>query len=156
MTVLRIVVVAVLVIGSSYTATGQTREVRSERLVLDDNNSHTVIIRTAAGPINGGTLTIPDPDGDAIIVASDANGNVGVTGELRLQETGGGTDYVGFSAPTDASASQVWTLPAADGNDGDALLTDGTGVLSWGRPSNSPIVESHTIDFPSTLLDGIR
>ncbi|MGE3801100.1 MAG: hypothetical protein AB7H80_08785 [Candidatus Kapaibacterium sp.] len=51
--------------------------------------------------------------------------------QLRFQETGGGTDYVGFVAPASVATSQIWTLPAADGGSGNVLTTNGLGVLSW-------------------------
>jgi len=39
--------------------------------------------------------------------------------------------YVGFKPPAVVTTSQVWQLPAADGTNGQALTTDGSGVLSW-------------------------
>src|SRR5690606_20186283 len=59
------------------------------------------------------------------------SGFASVGGGLRLVETGGGTDYVGFQAPAAIAANQVWTLPAADGTVGQAIVTDGSGNLSW-------------------------
>jgi hypothetical protein len=52
-------------------------------------------------------------------------------GDLRLQDTTGG-EYVAIQAPGTVSASYTLTLPAADGTSGQALVTDGSGNLSFG------------------------
>jgi hypothetical protein len=62
--------------------------------------------------------------------------------ELRLYEpnntTGAfpaaGVNYTGFKAPV-MSVDLIYTLPATDGNQDQALLTDGGGSLSWGTPT---------------------
>jgi hypothetical protein len=40
--------------------------------------------------------------------------------------------YVAFGAPASVTTSLTWTLPAADGTNGQVLSTNGSGVLSWG------------------------
>lgn len=58
--------------------------------------------------------------------------------ELRLSEptsaaTGGSVQYVGFKAPDTVAANVVWKLPNADTTvAGYALISDGSGNLSWG------------------------
>ncbi len=42
-----------------------------------------------------------------------------------------GPNYVGFNAPA-AASNLLWTLPAGDGSNGQALVTNGSGALSWG------------------------
>ena len=57
--------------------------------------------------------------------------SAGNTGEIRFLElAANGTNYVGFKSP-DATAGQIYVLPAADGSDGQQLTTDGDGTLSW-------------------------
>jgi len=70
-------------------------------------------------------------------IANDANigNNAVVENEIRLIETADATDYVGFVAPGDVTASQIWTLPVADGTADQQLITDGSGNLSWGSTS---------------------
>ncbi|MGE3799449.1 MAG: hypothetical protein AB7H80_00350 [Candidatus Kapaibacterium sp.] len=123
-------------------AEGQDRDVRGERLILDDGNSNLVILRTPAGPIVGGTLTVPDPAGAGTLLVSNptvgwqsVDGDLFLGGELRFLEGGIGPDYVGFLAPAAVSANTIWTLPAADGSSGQVLTTNGAGILSWGTPS---------------------
>ena len=64
------------------------------------------------------------------------------TGAIRL-----GTDpvytfqkFIGFQAPSQASADVVWTLPSADGTANQFLKTNGSKVLSWATSSSSVTV----------------
>ena len=56
--------------------------------------------------------------------------DVTATGDLRLQDTTGG-QYVALQAPGTISASYTLTMPAADGTSGQALVTNGSGTLSF-------------------------
>ena len=43
-----------------------------------------------------------------------------------------GTSYwVALKGPSDPSSNITWTLPSADGSDGQVLKTNGSGTLSW-------------------------
>ena len=55
--------------------------------------------------------------------------------ELRFSEpTTAGTQYVGFKAPDTLAGNVVWKLPNADTTvNGYALISDGSGNLSWGQ-----------------------
>ena len=61
----------------------------------------------------------------------DTSHNVVLSTALRLTETGGGSDYVGFKAPAAITASATYTLPSADGTKGYALHTNGSAIMSW-------------------------
>tara|TARA_R100001480_G_scaffold945_4_gene2787 strand:+ start:6628 stop:7428 length:801 start_codon:yes stop_codon:yes gene_type:complete len=54
--------------------------------------------------------------------------------ELRLSEpSSAGSEYVGFKAPDTLAGNVVWKLPNADTTvAGYALISDGSGNLSWG------------------------
>ena len=73
-------------------------------------------INTTFMPKSGGTFT----------------GDVSLSGgsDIRFVETGGGTDFVAFQAPSAITTSVTWTLPNADGSSGYALTTNGSGTLS--------------------------
>jgi hypothetical protein len=58
--------------------------------------------------------------------------DITATGDLRLQDTSGG-QYVALQAPGTVSASYTLTLPAADGTNGQAIVTNGSGALSFGN-----------------------
>lgn len=51
-------------------------------------------------------------------------------GELRFGDSDG-SNYVGFKAAATVSTNRIWTLPAADGSNGQALVTDGSGNFSF-------------------------
>lgn len=50
--------------------------------------------------------------------------------ELRLADADS-SNYVGFKAPVTVTANRIWTLPSADGTNGQVLSTNGSGTLSW-------------------------
>ena len=45
------------------------------------------------------------------------------------------TNYIGFKAPNAINADIIWTLPAADGTNGQVLTTNGAGQLTWASGS---------------------
>ena len=76
------------------------------------------------------------------VLTANANGSItllpygssaGNTNELRFAGLSG-TSYVGFKAPDAIGANLVWTLPAADGGNGNVLSTNGGGLLQWINP----------------------
>ena len=63
--------------------------------------------------------------------------------EIRFSElTANGSNYVGFKAPASLSADKIWTLPSADGTNGQALTTNGSGVLSFSTISTGTAWQS--------------
>lgn len=62
----------------------------------------------------------------------DGNGNTTVGGYLRL--SGSSSGYVGLQGAA-AAGSTTYTLPAADGSNGQFLSTNGTGTLAWASPA---------------------
>jgi hypothetical protein len=53
--------------------------------------------------------------------------------DLRFADSDS-SHYVGFQAPATVTTNLIWTLPAIDAAvSGYALVSDGSGVLSWGR-----------------------
>jgi hypothetical protein len=58
----------------------------------------------------------------------------GFSGELDL-ENAGGTNFVGWKAPATLSGTQIWTMPSADGTNGQALITLGNGTTAWATTS---------------------
>jgi len=55
---------------------------------------------------------------------------------------------VGFEAPA-LEANQIWVLPATDGNEGDALITNGSGALSWAAGGGGATTFSGLTDTPA-------
>lgn len=74
-------------------------------------------------------LITADASADAVGIGTATPGSkLDVKGTLRL--SGSSSGYVGL-APASAAGSTTYTLPSADGSNGQALVTNGTGTLSW-------------------------
>lgn len=74
-------------------------------------------------------LITADASADAVGIGTATPGSkLDVKGTIRL--SGSSSGYVGL-APASAAGSTTYTLPSADGSSGNALVTDGAGVLSW-------------------------
>ena len=75
-------------------------------------------------------------DGNKILEINDGNfvgigGNATAAGQIRIYEdTDNGSHYSGFTVGN-LTASVAYQLPNADGSSGQALITDGSGVLSF-------------------------
>jgi hypothetical protein len=109
-------------------------------------NSSGILAGSANLTFNGTTLT-------AAGFSGPLNGTVGATtpaagtftqiditaqGPLRLQDTTGG-EYVGLRSPSALGASYTLTFPADDGTSGQALITDGSGGLSWSTAASGDV-----------------
>ena len=73
---------------------------------------------------------------------------------IRLRDSGD-SNHISFAAPA-LTSDVTLTLPNSDGNSGDMLQTDGSGVLSWqavqGVPSGSVFTHASTT-IPSGYLE---
>lgn len=87
----------------------------------------TVSGTTLVGPSNS-DITL-DPVGTGVLkVAGDAQLNA--QGDLRFGDADS-SNWVAFQGASTISSNVTWTLPAADGTNGQALTTNGSGTLSW-------------------------
>jgi len=75
--------------------------------------------------------------GSANFTWDGTNVQIGATGALRFADTDS-SNYVAFKAAGTVASNVTWTLPSADGTNGQALVTNGTGTLSWATASGSP------------------
>ncbi len=102
---------------------------------------------SAATTVDAGTVTTAQQNGIQLKPFNTAAGN---TGELRFNElAAGGSNYVGFKAPDALAGDRIWTLPAADGTNGQILKTDGSGTLGWVSAGGSGTVTSVGFTAPS-------
>jgi hypothetical protein len=91
------------------------------------------------------TFTLPSADGTngqvlqtngsgtlsfASLLTTAATTTAGAILELR-EGTNNGTNYVRIQAPASLAANVTYTLPTADGTNGQVLTTNGSGTLSW-------------------------
>jgi hypothetical protein len=90
---------------------------------LDSTVSITGLSSTATGTV----LTLSDT-----VNTTTVNLIIDNQKEIRFRETtANGTNYVALKAPASVSADLTFTLPSADGTNGQALITNGSGVLSF-------------------------
>lgn len=60
-------------------------------------------------------------------------------GDMRFSEqTGNGSNYIGFQAPDAVTSNLVFKLPDGDGSTDELLKTDGSGNLDWVAPVAAP------------------
>jgi hypothetical protein len=97
--------------GTGLTLTGTVFSINTGTTV-DLSTAQTLSNKTLSSPVATTALTL------------------NATAELRLADTDS-SHYVGFKAPGTVTSNKIWTLPSADGTDGQVLKTDGSGTLSW-------------------------
>ena len=129
---------------------------RKERQIDGTANQITITDTGANGRLNIGTSqdisTASTPqftrmglgqaaDGSAILTIKGASAvsldpygaSAGNTSEIRFKElVANGLNYAGIKASDSIAANLTWTIPAADGTVGQALLTGGDGILRFG------------------------
>ena len=123
--------------------------------IVADNETSLYIKSTSGGDIvrvdntaNDTTPFIIDANGNVgintgtTLAPLDVVGNAAVTGAIRIYETDR-SNYVGFSA-TSLSSNFDYTLPNSYGTNGQVLITDGSGILSWSTFSGGNIVSAGT------------
>jgi hypothetical protein len=96
---------------------------------LDSTVSITGLSTTATGTV----LTLSDS-----VSTSTVNLIIDNQKEIQFRETtANGTNYIGLKAPASVTADLTFTLPATDGTNGQVLITNGSGVLSFTTISGS-------------------
>jgi len=87
--------------------------------------SYVTALATATATITGGTISG--------ITQLDVAGTSAAGANLKLYEdTDNGTNYVSLKAADNIASNITFTLPSADGSSGQALVTNGSGTLSFG------------------------
>ena len=146
---------------------------------LEDSSGGEYVSLKAPSTVSSNvSFTLPDADGSSgQVLKTDGSGNLGFVsintpgaaasftqvditaeGDLRLQDASGG-EYVALEAPATISSSYTLELPAADGSNGQALLTNGSGVLSFGAASGttpaSDIIAISAVDGATYSVSGL-
>ena len=70
--------------------------------------------------------------GSANMTFDGSNLQLGSQGDLRFADSDS-SNYVALQAPGTVSTNVTFTLPGTDGSSGQALITNGSGVLSFGN-----------------------
>ena len=95
-------------------------------------------------------------DGTTLTAAKVSSTQVDITaqGDLRLQDSTGG-QYVAFQAPATVPASYTLIWPDTDGTNNQALVTDGSGVLSWSSAASGDVYgPASSTDSAIACFDG--
>ena len=91
------------------------------------------------------TANTVDFNDSAISTPLAVTGNATAGAELRLPEdTDNGSNYVAIKAPDSIASNLTLTLPSADGTNGQALVTNGSGTLSFTTLSTTLTYSSGT------------
>jgi hypothetical protein len=94
-----------------------------------DATTYLTSLTTPSATITGGTV--------AGITQLDVAGTSAAGANLKLYEdTDNGTNYVSLKASDTIASNVTFTLPAADGTNGQVLQTNGSGTLSFTTPSS--------------------
>jgi hypothetical protein len=107
--------------------TTDTQTLTNKTIAYADNTLTGVVGTTATQTLTNKTLTTPS-----------INNSATVGGSFKLLEaSNNGTNFVALKAPDTLAADVTYTLPTADGTNGQVLATNGTGTLSWSSASGS-------------------
>ena len=87
----------------------------------DLSNTSAIALLTASQTMTNKTLTSPQINTQIDMLAR---------AEMRFQDASGG-QYVALEAPATVSSNVTFTLPAADGDADQVIVTDGSGALSF-------------------------
>jgi hypothetical protein len=155
---------------SGTTVTGTTANFTSGNFTSISGGTHTI----TSGVFATGSVTNPSisfasdpntgiysPGADQVAISTngtgrlfvDANGNVEIKaqGDLRFADSDG-SNWVAFQAPATVASNVTWTLPAADGFNGQALTTNGSSTLAWATVGDVTLTGTQTLTN-KTLTD---
>ena len=124
-------------LDATLVSTGDTGTVTST-MILDGTILNADINASAA--IDG---TKVSPNFGSQDVVTTGNVTVNGQGDVRFGDSDS-SNYVGFQGPAVVAADLIWTLPAADGTNGQVLGTNGTGTLDWVTAAGGSTVIAET------------
>jgi len=106
-------------------AAGKSMFVYNNGTNVVDAISYVTALAIATATITGGTISG--------ITQLDVAGTSAAGANIKLYEdTDNGTNFVSLKAADSIASNVTFTLPAADGTSGQAILTNGSGTLSFG------------------------
>jgi hypothetical protein len=105
----------------------------SDKALVAFNGTDYVRVGASAGGSNtqvqynsGGNLA-----GSANMTFDGSNLQLGAQGDLRFADSDS-SNYIALQSPATVASNVTFTLPSTDGSNGQALVTNGSGVLSFG------------------------
>ncbi len=95
--------------------------------------------------IQNSSATLDDSGAPTFVGSVAVSGTSASGADIKLYEdTDNGTNYVGLKAPASIASDVTWTLPSTDGTNGQALVTNGSGTLSWTTAGGSVTISNDT------------
>jgi hypothetical protein len=105
----------------------------SNTLILQGTDSTTMTFPASSTTVAGLGIAQTFTQDQAIT----GNLTLNAQGDVRFADSDS-SNYVAFQAPATVASNVTWTLPSVDGSTGQALVTNGSGTLSWATASGSP------------------
>jgi hypothetical protein len=111
----------------------------------------------AIGGLNVTNTIITAAADTDIILDPSGTGQVEIVGNIQVESQGlskfgdaDNSNWVAFRAPATVASNVTWTLPAADGSASQALITNGSGTLTFStvQATITDEVSSGTIQYP--------
>ena len=138
-------------VGTTHSGTSLPTGAVAGLIWLDTTSATAPILKYYDGTDNITLATINhtantvDFNDSAISTPLAVTGNATAGAELRLPEdTDNGSNYVAIKAPDSIASNLTLTLPSADGTNGQALITNGSGTLSFTTLSTTLTYSSGT------------
>lgn len=104
-----------------------------------DTNANLIKFRNAA---NDGFITLCATDGTFPAKTFTGDVTLNAQSDLRFADSDS-SNWVAFQAPATVSSNVTWTLPDADAtSSGQALVSDGSGTLSWATAGGGDISDT--------------
>jgi hypothetical protein len=89
--------------------------------------------------LQNSAATIDDTGAATFVGSVNVSGTSASAADLKLYEdTDNGTNYVAFKSPASVASNVTWTLPSTDGSANQAIVTNGSGTLSFASVTTSP------------------
>jgi hypothetical protein len=103
------------------------------------DNAITRFDGTTGEILQNSAATIDDTGAATFVGSVNVSGTSASAADLKLYEdTDNGTNYVAFKSPASVASNVTWTLPSADGTNGQALTTNGSGTLAFSSVTTAP------------------
>ena len=121
-------------------------------LTVTTGGAANLVLSTNSGTTSG-AITVTQGAGADIVLTPNGTGSVALP---KLKVTGSSSGSVIIQAAA-AAGSATYTLPSADGTNGQVLSTNGSGVLAWATAAASGVTtfSAGTTGFtPSTATSG--
>lgn len=115
-------------IPAGSTVTGYLTSASAASTYLTQANASSTYLTQASAASTYAPQNAPNFTGLALF------GLAGVNDAIRFSDADQ-SNYVGLKAPTTVPANITFLLPSTDGTNGQFLVTNGSGSLSWGTPS---------------------